>query len=41
LHACRSTLEDPPVLDYMKRMFDRPTFQMSLTEVEREMRDRY
>ncbi|MGC8698235.1 MAG: glutathione binding-like protein, partial [Halothiobacillus sp.] len=30
-----------PVLDYMKRMFDRPTFQMSLTEVEREMRDKY
>ena len=30
-----------PINDYMKRMFDRPTFQASLTEVEREMRDSY
>ncbi|HHO81675.1 MAG TPA: stringent starvation protein A [Halothiobacillus sp.] len=27
-----------PIQDYMKRIFNRPTFQMSLTEVEREMR---
>jgi len=30
-----------PINDYMKRMFERPTFQASLTEVEREMRDGY
>lgn len=30
-----------PINEYMKRMFDRPTFQASLTEVEREMRDSY
>jgi len=27
-----------PIQDYMKRIFNRPTFQLSLTEIEREMR---
>ncbi|MFP4639178.1 MAG: glutathione S-transferase N-terminal domain-containing protein [Guyparkeria sp.] len=30
-----------PILDYMDRVFSRPTFQASLTEVEREMREGY
>jgi RNA polymerase-associated protein len=28
-----------PVHDYMERVFNRPTFQASLMEVEREMRE--
>jgi len=30
--------QSKPIHDYMKRVFDRPTFRASLTEVEREMR---
>jgi RNA polymerase-associated protein len=28
-----------PLLDYMERLFERPSFEESLTDLEREIRD--
>lgn len=33
------TRQSKPLIEYMQRLFDRPSFQESLTEKEREMRD--
>lgn len=33
------TRQSKPLLDYMQRLFDRPSFQESLTEKERELRN--
>ncbi|MDG0968587.1 MAG: glutathione S-transferase N-terminal domain-containing protein [Porticoccaceae bacterium] len=34
-----STRQIKPLLDYMERLFERPSFQESLTDLEREMRE--
>ncbi|GAB3372015.1 glutathione S-transferase N-terminal domain-containing protein [Spongiibacter taiwanensis] len=37
--ALPQTRQSKPLLDYMQRLFERPSFQESLTEKERELRD--